>query len=189
MVVMAAGGSIGVSGGAGFLAEADVNLSVLPLSVTLAGALTVGLCFLRPLHNRAVAHPRELLGRVVPLVVLWLLALLGVALVARQDFGISTGDSPVGEIGELLDAAPTVGFRAEVPATLFFGLLWILGLLAITLLVSRRAPLPAALVRFHTAVRPAAFATVVLLLAYVAIGVVVGLVVAATRGTPRRRSR
>lgn len=82
-----------------------------------------------------------------------------------------------------------MGFRAEVPATLFFGLLWILGLLAITLLVSRRAPLPAALVRFHTAVRPAAFATVVLLLAYVAIGVVVGLVVAATRGTPRRRSR
>lgn len=182
VVVMAAGGSVGVSGGAGFLAEADVSLSVLPLSVTLAGALTVGLCFLRPLHNRAVAHPRELLGRIVPLVVLWLLVLVGVALLAGRDFGISTGDSPVGEIGELLDAAPTVGFRAELPATLLFGLLWILGLLAITLLVSRRAPLPAALVRFHTAVRPAAFATVVLLLTYVALGVVAGLVVAATRG-------
>lgn len=184
VVVMAAGGSVEVSGGAGFLAGADASLSVMPLSVSLAGALTVGCCFLRPLHNRAVARPRELAGRAVPLVVLWLLALTGAALLARQSFGISTGDSPVGEIGELLDSAPTVGFRAAVPATLLFGLLWILGLLLICLLVSRRAPLPAGLVRFHAAVRPAAFATVALLLAYVVLGVAVGLVVAATRGHP-----
>ncbi|MCY0947585.1 streptophobe family protein [Streptomyces sp. H34-S5] len=186
VVVMAAGGSVEVSGGAGFLAGADASLSVLPLSVSLAGALTAGFCFLRPLHNRAVAGPRELAGRALPLVALWLLALTGGALLARQDFGISTGDSPVGEIGELLDSAPTVGFRAAVPATLLFGLLWILGLLLICLLVSRRAPLPAGLVRFHTAVRPAAFATVTLLLAYVVLGVVVGLVVAATQGHPGR---
>ncbi|MFD3755608.1 streptophobe family protein [Streptomyces sp. NPDC058622] len=186
VVVMAAGGSVEVSGGAGFLAGADASLSVLPLSVSLAGALTAGFCFLRPLHNRAVAGPRELAGRALPLVALWLLALTGGALLARQDFGISTGDSPVGEIGELLDSAPTVGFRAAVPATLLFGLLWILGLLLICLLVSRRAPLPAGLVRFHTAVRPAAFATVTLLLAYVVLGVVVGLVVASTQGHPGR---
>ncbi|MCY0949404.1 streptophobe family protein [Streptomyces sp. H27-S2] len=186
VVVMAAGGSVEVSGGAGFLAGADASLSVLPLSVSLAGALTAGFCFLRPLHNRAVAGPRELAGRALPLVALWLLALTGGALLAHQDFGISTGDSPVGEIGELLDSAPTVGFRAAVPATLLFGLLWILGLLLICLLVSRRAPLPAGLVRFHTAVRPAAFATVTLLLAYVVLGVVVGLVVAATQGHPGR---
>ncbi|MFE5621335.1 streptophobe family protein [Streptomyces virginiae] len=186
VVVMAGGGSVEVSGDAGLLAGADASLAVLPLSVSLAGALAAGCCFLRPLRNRAVARPRELLGRAVPLVVLWLLALLAAALLARQDFGISTGDPAVAVIGELLDSAPTIGFRADVPATLLFGLLWILGLLLIALLVSRRAPLPARLVRFHTAVRPAAFATTLLLLSYVVIGVVVGLVVAATRGDAGR---
>ncbi|MFD5486393.1 streptophobe family protein [Streptomyces virginiae] len=186
VVVMAAGGSVEVSGDAGLLAGADASLAVLPLSVSLAGALAAGYCFLRPLHHRAVARPRELAGRAVPLVVLWLLALLAAALLARQDFGISTGDPTVAVIGELLDSEPTIGFRADVPATLLFGLLWILGLLLIALLVSRRAPLPAGLVRFHTAVRPAAFATTLLLLSYVVIGVVVGLVVAATRGDAGR---
>ncbi|MGR4879717.1 streptophobe family protein [Streptomyces sp. LARHCF249] len=182
VVVMAAGGSVEVSGGAGFLAGADASLSVLPLSVSLAGALMAGYCFLRPLHNRAVAGPRELLGRAAPLTLLWLLALTGAALLARQTFGLTTGDSPIGVIGELLDSAPTVGFRADLPATLGFGLLWILGLLLVALLVSRRAPLPTGLVRFHAAVRPAAFATVVLLLAYVVLGIGVGVVVAATQG-------
>ncbi|WP_327131010.1 streptophobe family protein [Streptomyces sp. NBC_01343] len=182
VVVMAAGGSVEVTGGAGFLAEADASLSVLPLSVSLAGALAAGSLFLRPLHNRAVARPGELLTRACPLVLLWLLALTGAALLARQTFGISTGDSPVADLAEVLDASPKAGFRAALPATLGFGLLWILGLLLIALLVSRRAPLPARLVRFHAAVRPAAFATVSLLLAYVVLGVVVGLVVAATRG-------
>ncbi|MFF3020245.1 streptophobe family protein [Streptomyces sp. NPDC057939] len=182
VVVMAAGGAVEVSGGAGFLAEADASLSVLPLSVSLAGALTTGALFLRPLHNRAVAAPAELLVRAARPALLWLLALLGAALLARREFGLSTGDPTLGEIGELLDAAPTVGFRADLPATLFFGLLWILGLLLIALLVSRRAPLPAGLVRFHAAVRPAAFATTLLLLAYVVLGLVVGVVVAVTQG-------
>ncbi|KJY19704.1 MULTISPECIES: streptophobe family protein [Streptomyces] len=186
VVVMAAGGTVEVSGDAGLLAGVDASLAVLPLSVSLAGALAAGYCFLRPLHNRAVARPRELVGRAVPLVVLWLLALLAAAFLARQDFGISADDPTVAVIGELLDSAPTVGFRADVPATLLFGLLWILGLLLIALLVSRRAPLPAGLVRFHTAVRPAAFATTLLLLSYVVIGVVVALVVAATRGDAGR---
>ncbi|MCX4524467.1 MULTISPECIES: streptophobe family protein [unclassified Streptomyces] len=186
VVVMAAGGSMEVSGEAGFLAGADASLSVLPLSVSLGGALTAGSLFLRPLHNRAVAGPRELLARAGPLVLLWMVALTGVALLARQTFGISTGDSPLGQIGELLDSGPTVGFEAVLPATLFYGLLWILGLLVISLLVSRRAPLPARLVRFHAAVRPVAHATVVLLLAYVVLGVVVGLVVAATQGHTAR---
>ncbi|MFB6825044.1 streptophobe family protein [Streptomyces virginiae] len=182
VVVMAAGGSLEVSGGAGSLAGAEVSLSVVPLSVSLAGALLTGYLFLRPLHNRAVAGPRELLGRALPLVVLWLLALTGVAFLARETFGISTGDSPIGTITELLDAAPTVGFQADLPATLLYGLLWILGLLLIALLVSRRAPLPARLVRFHSALRPAAFATMLLLLAYVVLGIGVGVVVAATQG-------
>ncbi|MBT2466679.1 hypothetical protein J7E97_02045 [Streptomyces sp. ISL-66] len=186
VVLMAAGGSVEVTGGAGFLAGADASLSVLPLSVSLAGALTAGWLFLRPLHNRAVAGARELLARAAPLVLLWLLALTGTAFLARHSFAISTGDNPFGEISEILDSAPTVGFEAAIPATLGFGLLWILGLLLIALLVSRRAPLPAGLVRFHTAVRPAAFAVVALLLAYVVLGVGVGVVVAATQGHAAR---
>lgn len=186
VVVMAAGGSVEVSGGAGFLAGGEAGLSLLPLSVSLAGALVTGSCFLRPLRNRAVARPRELLARAGPLVLLWLLALTGTALLARQTFGISRDDSPLGELGELLDSAPTVGFRADLPATLLFGLLWILGLLLIALLVSHRAPLPAGLVRFHAAVRPAAFATAVLLLAYVLLGAGTGLIVAATQGDTAR---
>ncbi|MCJ1676829.1 streptophobe family protein [Streptomyces sp. APSN-46.1] len=186
VVVMAAGGSMEVSGEAGFRAGADASLSVLPLSVSLGGALTAGCGFLRPLHHRAVARPRELLARAGPLVLLWLLALTGAALLARQTFGVDTGDSPLGTIGEILDSAPTVGFEAALPATLLFGLLWILGLLAVSLLVSRRAPLPARLVRFHAAVRPAAHATLVLLLAYVAVGAAVGLGVAATQGHTAR---
>lgn len=182
VVVMAAGGSLEVSGGAGLLAGAEASLSVVPLSVTLAGALTTGYLFLRPLHNRAVARPRELLGRAVPLVLLWLLALTGVTFLARATFGISTGDSPIGTITDLLDSEPTVGFEADLPATLLYGLLWILGLLLIALLVSRRAPLPARLVRFHSALRPAAFATMLLLLSYVVLGIGVGVVVAATQG-------
>ncbi|MFE2324467.1 streptophobe family protein [Streptomyces sp. NPDC059385] len=186
VVVMAAGGSVEVTGGAGVLGGAEASLSLLPLSVSLAGALTAGWLFLRPLHNRAVARPRELMGRAVPLVVIWLLVLMGATLLAHQTFAISTGDNPLGQIGELLDSAPKVGFEGALGPTLLFGLLWILGLLLVSLLVSRRAPLPARLVRFHTALRPAAFATVVLLLAYVVLGIVVGLVVAATQGHAAR---
>lgn len=186
VVVMAAGGSVEVTGGAGFLADADASLSLLPLSVSLAGALTAGYGFLRPLHNRAVARPRELLARAAPLVLIWLAALTGAAFLARHSFDLADEESPFEVIGELLDSTPTVGFRADLPATLLFGLLWILGLLLVSLLVSRRAPLPAGLVRFHAAIRPAAFATTLLLLAYVVLGLGAGLVVAATQGHATR---
>ncbi|WP_167747569.1 MULTISPECIES: streptophobe family protein [Streptomyces] len=186
VVVMAAGGEVGVTGGAGALGGADASLSVLPLSVSLAGALTTGYLFLRPLRHRAVARPRELLARGALPAVLWLVLLTLFALFANHTFRLLNGDSPLEDLGELLDSTPTVGFRADLPATLGFGLLWILGLLLIALLVSRRAPLPAGLLRFHTAVRPAAFATAVLLVGYVALALVIGLVVAATQGHATR---
>ncbi|MFE3939711.1 streptophobe family protein, partial [Streptomyces goshikiensis] len=96
VVVMAAGGSMEVSGGAGFLAGADASLSVLPLSVSLGGALTAGSLFLRPLHNRAVAGPRELLARAGPLVLLWLLRRYRAAHIARKKLGVLTGYNPLG---------------------------------------------------------------------------------------------
>lgn len=182
VVVMAVGGSVELSGDAGFIAETQADLNVLPLSVTLAGALVIAAGFLRPLRNRAVAGTRELVGWAARVAVLWALALIGLAALARHTFDIPLGEGTIGDIGDLLDASPQVGFRADIPLTLVLGLVWLAGLLVLALLVSRKAPLPARLVRFQESVRPAAFAMVVLLLAYVVVGVVIGLVVAATRG-------
>ncbi|MEU8892611.1 streptophobe family protein [Streptomyces sp. NPDC048442] len=182
VVVMAAGGSVGLSGDAGTIAETNAALSVLPLSVSLAGALAIAAGFLRPLRHRAVADAKEVTGWAARIAVLWLLLLIGLGLLARHRFTIPLGDGPVGDIGDVLDASPEVGFETDLPLTLVFGLLWLVGVLAVALLVSRGAPLPARLLRFQESVRPAAFAMVVLLLSYVALGFVIGLVVAVTRG-------
>ncbi|MBT2367429.1 hypothetical protein J7E88_19500 [Streptomyces sp. ISL-10] len=183
-VVMAVGGSIEIAGEAGAIAEADAALTAVPLSVTVAGALVLAAGFLRPLRHRAVASAPELAGWALRLAVLWLLALIGLAALARHTFTIPIEDPTGGLIEDLLGATPRVGFRTEVPQTLVIGMLWLFGVLALALLVSRGAPLPAGLLRFQEAVRPAAYAMVALLLATLVIGVVIGLVVAATRGHP-----
>ncbi|MFE0650482.1 streptophobe family protein [Streptomyces sp. NPDC059534] len=189
VVVMASGGQVELSGDAGSLAGTQGELTAMPLTVTLVGALVVGFCFLRPLRHHAVAATRELLLRAASVVVLWLAALAGLSALARHDFPITLGgggdeQSSLGDLfGDLLDAVnPTVGFRTDVGPTLFYGLLWILGVLVIALLVSRRTPLPPRLVRYHEPVRPAAFAMLLLLLAYVVVGLGIGVVVAATKG-------
>ncbi|MEU3058540.1 streptophobe family protein [Streptomyces griseus] len=184
VVVMAAGGSVGLSGDAGSLVGTQADLSVLPLSVTLVGALLVARGFLRPLHHRAVAGGRELAGWAGRVAALWIVALIVLSLIARHTFTLSADDLTGREAGDLLGSDPKVGFRAEIPLTLALGLLWLAGVLVLALLVSRRAPLPARLLRFQEAVRPAAFAMVALLLACVALGVVAGLVVMITRGHP-----
>lgn len=191
VVVMAAGGKVDLSGDAGDLAGTQAELTAMPLTVTLVGALVIGYCFLRPLRHHAVAGTRELLLRAAGTVVLWLAGLLGLSALARHDFPLTIGgdtseasqDSLGDLFGELLDAVnPTVGFRTDVGPTFFYGLLWILGVLVVALLVSRRTPLPPRLVRYHEPVRPAAHAMLMLLLAYVALGLVIGIVVAATKG-------
>ncbi|GAB2887822.1 streptophobe family protein [Streptomyces deserti] len=181
-VVTSVGGSIELAGSAGGLAETDAGLTVIPLSVTLAGALVIAAGFLRPLRHRAVAGAAELGGWAARVAVLWLLALLGLALAARQTFEIDLGDDVLGDLGDFFGVRPEIGFTTNVPVTLFFGLLWLAGVLVLALVVARGAPLPGRLLRFQTSVRPAAYAMVLLLLAYVVIGIVVGLVVAATRG-------
>jgi len=181
-VVTAVGGTVKLAGNAGSLADTKAALTVIPLSVTLAGALTTAAGFLRPLRHRAVASAAELAGWAARIAVLWLLGLIGLALGARQKFSISLGTGTLGDIGGLLGASPEVGFEADVPQTVLFGLLWLAGVLVLALLVSPGAPLPARLLRFHASVRPAAYAVVALLLAYVALGVVMALVVAVTRG-------
>ncbi|MCX4878541.1 streptophobe family protein [Streptomyces sp. NBC_00847] len=183
-VVTAVGGTIELSGNAGALAESAAGLTVIPLSVTLTGALVLAAAFLRPLRHRAVAGAPELAGWAARIAALWLLALLGLAFGARQTFSLSLGEGTISDLGDLFGVSPKVGFRTDVPLTLVFGLLWPAGVLVLALLVSRGAPLPGRLLRFQESVRPAAYAMVVLLLAFVALGVLIALVVAVTRGHP-----
>nr|WSW70910.1 streptophobe family protein [Streptomyces sp. NBC_00995] len=184
VVVMAAGGSVALSGNAGDLARTHADISALPLSVTLVGALVLAAGFLRPLRHRAVATARELAGWAGRIAALWLLVLIGLSLLARQTFDVPGADPSGGVIGDVLDASPQVGFRAEIPLTLVLGLLWLAGVLVLALLVSRGAPLPPRLVRFQESVRPAAYAMVALLLAQVLVGLVIALVVVVTGGNP-----
>ncbi|EGX56243.1 integral membrane protein [Streptomyces zinciresistens K42] len=184
-LVTAVGGTVELSGNAGGLAGSDAALDVVPLSVTLTGALVVAAGFLRPLRHRAVAGAAELAGWAVRIAVLWVAALLALAFSARQTFTLSLGDlgqDALGDLGDLFGVSPQVGFTTDVAATVFSGLLWLAGVLVLALLVARGAPLPGRLLRFQESVRPAAYAMVALLLACVVLGVVVGLVVAATRG-------
>ncbi|MYT14481.1 MULTISPECIES: streptophobe family protein [unclassified Streptomyces] len=183
-VVVAAGGSVGVAGDAGVIAEADAALDVVPLSVTLAGALVLAVVFLLPLRHRAVAGTPELLGRIARTAVCWLVLLLLIALAARHSFRISVGNDLADQLGAELGTTPTVGFRADVPATLGVGLLWVLAVLVLTFLVSRRAPLSPRLLHFQEFVRPPAFAMLLTLLVYAVIGLIAGIVELITNDHP-----
>ncbi|MEV5906679.1 streptophobe family protein [Streptomyces sp. NPDC052127] len=185
-VVTSVGGTVELSGNAGGLADTQAGLTVIPLSVTLVGALVVGAGFLRPLRHRAVAGAAELAGWAARIAVLWLLGLLGLALAARQTFTVSLGDDTLSDLGELFDISPEAGFTTDVPLTLVVGLVWLAGVLVLALLVSPGAPLPPRLLRLHRSVRPAAYAMVLLLLCCVVLGLVVALVDAATRGHAAR---
>ncbi|MCC5478048.1 streptophobe family protein [Streptomyces sp. NPDC059680] len=180
-LVTAVGGSVELSGNAGALAQTRAGVTVMPLSVTLVGALVIGGGFLRPLRHRAVASARELAGWAARIAVLWLLVLIGLALGARQTFAVDVGNGTLSDLTGLFGAAPRIGFTTDVPLTVLFGLLWLAGVLVLALLVARGAPLPGRLLRLQESVRPAAHAMVVLLLACVVVGLVTALITAATR--------
>ncbi|MCQ9179981.1 hypothetical protein KMT30_13295 [Streptomyces sp. IBSBF 2953] len=182
--VTAVGGTVEVSGDAGGLAATRAGLTVMPLSVALVGALVVGAGFLRPLRRRAVASAAELAGWAARIAVVWLLVVLGAALAAHRTFALPLGDDTLNDLGELFGVGPEAGFTTDVPLTLVSGAVWLAGVFVAALLVSRSAPLPTRLLRLQESVRPAAHAMIVLLLACVAVGVLVALVVAATRGRP-----
>ncbi|MFF4161518.1 streptophobe family protein [Streptomyces sp. NPDC001678] len=181
-VVSAVGGTVELSGGAGFLGRTGAGLAVVPLSVTLAGALALAVVFLLPMRHHAVASGAAFLGRAARTAVVWLVALLLVARAARHTFRIRLDEDVLDELGAALGVTPTVGFRAATGPTVGYGLLWLLVLLVVATAASRRTPLPSRLLRFQDSIRPAAFAVLVLLLGYVVLGLLAGLVVAATRG-------
>ncbi len=184
-LALAVGGSIGLDGGAGFFASVDAGITAMPLSVGLVGALTVAEVFLRQLRFRAVAAGPELLGRAARTAVVWLVALALLCVAARHTFAVPLGGGLAEEIGGALGIDPEVGFHAEPAPTLGLGLLWLLVVLAATFAVSRRAPLPRSLVPFQQAVRPAAFAMLLVLLAYVVLGVAAAIGTAVVNGNAR----
>ncbi|MER6529710.1 streptophobe family protein [Streptomyces sp. NPDC001508] len=181
-VVTAVGGSVELSGNAGVFAQTRAGLAVLPLSVTLTGALVIGWAFLRPLRHRPVGGAGPSAGWAARIAVPWLLALIGLALAARHTFAVDVRGGTLSDLTGLFGVTPTLGFTTNVPLTVLFGLLWLAGVLLLALLVSRAPPLPGRPARFWEAARPAASAAVTLLLAYVVLGAVAGLVTAATRG-------
>ncbi|MGW3243375.1 streptophobe family protein [Streptomyces sp. NPDC001070] len=183
-VVMAVGGRVTLEGGAGAIAQSDAAVTLVPLSVALAGALVTAYVVVRPLRRHAVVAGDRLLWLFVRTGVLWALATLLIALGARHTFTISTGEDFLNDIGALLGVTPTVGFRADVPVTVVAGLLWLAVVLLLAFAVSRSAPLPSRLVPVHTTVRPAARAMVGVLLAYVVVGAVIAVITASTRAEP-----
>lgn len=185
-LALAVGGTVRLDGGAGALAQVDAGITVMPLSVGLAGALALVEVFLRQLRFRAVAPGPELLARIARVAVLWLVALAAITAAARHTFAVELGGDLLDTIGGALGLNPEVGFQAEAATTLGLGLVWLLVVLALAFAVSRRAPLPRALLRFQQAVRPVAFAMLVLLLVYVAVGVVAAVVSAVVDGNTGR---
>ncbi|MFD8985802.1 streptophobe family protein, partial [Streptomyces sp. NPDC059564] len=189
VVVLAVGGSVtptgdvtafgGVAAGAG----ARGSLDVMPLGVALAGALVLGLVFLRSV--RAGAGWDELGARVAVVGVLFTGTAGGLAW-AGHDVVTVPGPVPVprapvtvgvpgigdiggllplpDRVGELIRVRARVGFAVDLAPTLLGAGVWVAVVLGVALLASRRGP--AAWARL----RPAVSAVVAALLVAVVAG-------------------
>ncbi|MGW1882077.1 streptophobe family protein [Streptomyces sp. NPDC001970] len=73
-------------------------------------------------------------------------------------------------LGDLVDAQASVGFSVDTADSLAGALFWVLGVLLVALLASRRTPLPPGWEAVHRSVRPAVSALVTVLLVAVAAG-------------------
>lgn len=200
VVVLAIGGTVTPSGDVSVLGVtgpgAQTSLDVMPLGVGLAGALVLARIFLRSV--RTGAGPGELAARAVSVAVLLVAAAGGLA---RAGHDVVTLDGPrlpstppkvvvpgIGDIGgllpdrigDLIDTEARVGFSVEFGPTLLGAALWVLAVLAVALLASRRGP--AAFARL----RPAVSALVVALLVAVAAGLAAAVWAALGDDHPRR---
>ncbi|WP_405532015.1 streptophobe family protein [Streptomyces avidinii] len=200
-VVLAVGGTVTPSGDVSVLgavgAEAETSLDVMPLGVSLAGALVLAHLFLRSL--RAGAGHGETAARVAALAALFVATAGGLAWaghdVVTLDGTAALPKTPakveipgIGDIGgllpdrigDLIETRTRVGFSVELGPTLLGSGLWVLAVLAVALLVSRRGP--DALARL----RPAASAVVAMLLVAVAAGWAAAVWAALGDDHPRR---
>ncbi|MFF3562827.1 streptophobe family protein [Streptomyces sp. NPDC002574] len=215
VVAMAVGGKVSPSGDVAVFgldgAGAAGALDVMPLGVGLVGALLLAWIFLRSLRRAGMTVPAgELVARAGTVTVLFV-ALLGVLGWAGEDTiaidGAALGGGKsggggglidqlpgIGDIGgglgdglqDLIDAKASVSFHVDTGRSLLGGLLWVLAVLLLTLLASRRTPLPRGLEAVHTAVRPAASALRWVLLLAVVAGYAAAGYAAATGDEPKR---
>ncbi|MGW6576291.1 streptophobe family protein [Streptomyces sp. NPDC054945] len=200
-VVLAVGGTVTPSGDVSVLgvtgAGAETSLDVLPLGVSLAGALVLALLFLRSL--RAGVGHGETAARVAVLAALFV-ATAGALAWAGHDAVTLDGTLPlprtpakveipgIGDIGgllpdrvgDLIETRTRVGFSVELGPTLLGAGLWVLAVLALALLVSRRGPAAAA------RLRPVVSAVVAMLLVAVAAGWAAAVWAALGDDHPRR---
>ncbi|MFH8470188.1 streptophobe family protein [Streptomyces sp. NPDC017991] len=200
LVALGAGGSVTPSGDMSAFglegAQADTALQITPLGVSLVGALLLSWFFLRSLRGAgAVISPAELLARAGTVAALFVTLLGGLAWAGHDIITIDGGSlgldklpgggvpddvevPGLGDIGGLLpdrlgdlaDADAKVGFTVDTVPTLLGGLGWVLGVLLIALLASRRTPLPGGWTAVHRLVRPAVSALVTVLLVAVLAG-------------------
>lgn len=190
VMVMAVGGHVSPSGDVAVFglsgAGAQGAIEIMPLGVGLVGALLVGGVFLRSLRS---AGPEigagELAARAGAVAVLFVALLAGLAWAGQDTIAIDgsslTGGGQGGGddgglfgqlpgVGDLIDPKTSVSFHVDTVSSLLAGLGWVLGVLVIALLVSRRTPLPRGLAAVHRGVRPAASALCAVLLLAVAAG-------------------
>ncbi|WP_018533459.1 MULTISPECIES: streptophobe family protein [unclassified Streptomyces] len=178
-------------------AQADTAIDIAPLGVGLVGALLLSWFFLRSLRSAGVEiSPGELLTRAGAVVVLFVAMLGGLAWAGHDiitidgsQLGLSDipgagglpddiadklpgdlGGALPDRLGGLVGAEAKVGFTVQTGATLLGGAAFVIGVLLIALLASRRTPLPRALSAVHRVVRPAASALVTVLLVAVLAG-------------------
>ncbi|MEU6345594.1 streptophobe family protein [Streptomyces sp. NPDC046977] len=216
VVAMAVGGKVSPSGDVAVFgldgAGAAGAIDIMPLGVGLVGALLLAWVFLRSLRGAGVTVPAgELLARAGTVAVLFVV-LLGVLGWAGEDtiaidgaaLGAGKGSGGggglidqlpgIGDIGgglgdglkDLIDAKASVSFHVDTGRSLLGGLLWVLAVLLLSLLASRRTPLPPGMEAVHTVVRPAASALRWVLLLAVVAGCAAAGYAAATEDDPKR---
>lgn len=217
MVAMAVGGRISPTGNVSVFgmdaAQAQGAIGIIPLGVSLVGALVLGQLFVRPLRRLPVLQPGVLLARAAGAVGAFLILLgvvgwagdgavaVNVGSLAKGgtggtgggglggllgDGGTGGGGDPLGGLGGALgglvgdNSASTVGFKVDLVPTLGLGLLWVLVVLAIAVLASRRCPLPVGWEALARTVRPVLSALVTVLVGAVLVGALAGIVVGLT---------
>ncbi|MFF4228572.1 streptophobe family protein [Streptomyces sp. NPDC001820] len=182
-------------------AQARTAIDITPLGVGLVGALFLAYFFLRSLRRAGpYISGTELAARAGGVATLFVATVGGLAWAGHDvitidgaKLGLDLDKVPglggdgggievpgLGDIGGLLpdrlgdlaDAQASVGFSVNTADSLAGALFWVLGVLAISLLASRRAPLPRGALwqALRRAVRPAVSAVVAVLLVAVLAG-------------------
>lgn len=211
VVALAVGGSAefgtGASADGAMAVGLEGSLRVMPLGVTLVGAIVLGLSFYLPLRGRRPdagllgARLAAAAGTGVPLLlVLGQLSSgtvnLPESLTSRMMPSGSGDNASMGGMMEMLGGTgggvpSSVDYRIDQTATFFGGLLWLTVVLGLGLLAARRArfPRPVAASGLRVAGGPAASATIavvlVLVLALLLLGTAGGLALAPPGNGPR----